>query len=346
MSGDHLFVGFCTGTFRSFDRKSGRLEWAYDAKKELGENSLHAALFLGQDVVVGATENPSGSVYEFAPCDTCRILWRRPCGQGVRSDLLGAGDRVFVHTNQDSVLCLDRASGRTLWTYAAPDTSGPPRNKQLSPALAGDLILCIDNRSTLRALRTGDGTVAWERCFDEPIMTSVSVWRGVAYVGTRDRVFHGVDPATGAVKSRLAVPGVDWPPLTCSERGLLGWASHTDTVAGKVNWHWQLVAYDREMRRVLWTKSAPGQVLVEGQGDEWNTFRPLVLGKLAVVGTFRGHVLAYDLESGEVVWQMQIEGPVRAIAEDPDEPGHIYIGTGSGSVYAFDAANAAEPGHR
>ena len=345
MSGNHLFVGFCNGTFRSFDRQSGRIEHEYDFNQEFGEHSFHAALLLGDEDVLAATEIPTGSVYAFA-CDSCRMLWRRPCGPGVFSDLLGAGERVFVQTNEDSVLCLDRQSGRTLWAYASHDTSGPRRNKQLSPALAGDLLLYVDSRSTLRALRAADGKPAWELPFDEPDRTSVSVWRGTAYVGTRDRVLYAVDPATGAVKSRLAVPGVDWPPLSCSERGVLGWASLTDTIEGKVNWHWRLLAFDPAIRRVLWSKDAPGQERVEGRGDEWNSFRPLILGGLAVVGTFQGHVLAYDLESGELAWQFQVEGSVRALAADPGEPGRIYIGTGPGSLYAYDVSHASGPDRR
>ena len=335
-------MGFCTGKLRSLDRNSGKLEWEYDIKKEFGENSLHAALLLDDDGVVAATENPTGSVYGLDR-DSGRMLWRQPCGHGVFSDLLGADGRVFAHTNQDSVLCLDRASGRVLWAFASHDTGGPARNKQLSPALAGGLLLYVDNHGTLRALRAVDGGIVWERSFDEPIVTSVSMCRGVAYVGTRDNAFHGVNPANGVVKSRLPVPGLNWAPLTCSERGVLGWATHTDTLEGKVNWHSNFLAFDRNMRRVLWTKPAPGQVQREGAGDEWNTFRPIVLGKLAVAGTLRGHVLAYDLESGRLAWQTQIEGSVRSIAEDPDRKGRIYIGTGSGNVYALDTVGGPEP---
>ena len=345
MSGNHLFVGYCNGRFRSFDRESGQIEHEYNFNESFGERSFHAALLLGDDDVLVATEIPTGSVYAF-DCDSCRMLWRRPCGPGVFSDLLGAGERVFVQTNDDSVLCLDRGNGRTLWAYAAHDTSGPRRNKQLSPALAGNLLLYVDNQSTLRALRTADGTIAWERPFDATVVTSVSVWRGRAYVGTRARVLFALDPATGAVLSRLPVPGVDWPPLSCSDRGVLGWASLTDTIEGKVNWHWRLVAFDAALKRVLWTKDAPGQERIEGRGDEWNSFRPLILGRLAIVGTFQGHVLAYDLESGKQVWEFKVVGSVRSLAEDPGKPGRIYIGTGPGSLYAYDVSRVSEPERR
>ena len=341
MSGNHLLVGFCNGVLRSFDRNTGKLEWEYDVKKETGENSFHAAMVVSGDMLVAATELTTGSVYGFG-CDTCRVIWRRPCGPGVFTDLAASGERVFVHTLQDSVLCLDRLTGRMLWAHAAPgagDTTGKEplspaaRRRQHSPALAGDMFLYVDDNGTLRGLRAADGEVAWERRFQEPVMTSVSVSRGIAYVGTRDRIYYGVLPATGEVKSHLTVPGVNWTPLTCSDRGMVGWAL-VDTTRDAT---WQFVAYDRDMSRLLWLKPPPDS------GSVWGTFRPPIVGHLTIVGTNHGHMLAYDLRSGAVAWELQIEDrSPRSIVEDPDKPGRIYVGTGLGTLYAFDGAR--EPG--
>jgi outer membrane protein assembly factor BamB len=168
------------------------------------------------------------------------------------------------------------------------------------PALAGDRYLYVDDKGTLRGLRAADGGPAWERRFNEPVMTSVSIFRGVAYVGTRDRVYHAVVPATGELKSHLAVPGVNWTPLTCSDRGTV-----------------------------------------------WGTFRPPIVGRLAIAGTNHGHVLAYNLASGDLAWEVQIEDRApRSIVEDPDKPGRIYIGSGRGTLYAFDGARKSGSGRR
>ena len=330
-------MAFCNGVLRSFDRNTGKLEWEYDVKKETGENSFHAEMVVSGAMLIAATELTTGSVYGFA-CDTCRVIWRRPCGPGVFTDLACSGELVFVHTLQDSVLCLDRSTGRTLWSYAAPgaaDTTGKgplspaTRSRQHSPALAGDTYLYVDDRGPLRGLRASDGGLSWERRFEEPVMTSVSVFGGIAYVGTRDRIYYGVNPATGAVESHLTVPGVNWTPLSCSDQGMVGWAL-VDTSRDAA---WQFVAYDRHMSRLLWMKSPPDS------GSVWGTFRPPIVGGLAIAGTNHGHMLAYDLESGALAWEVQIEDrSPRSIVEDPDKPGRIYVGTGVGTVYAFDGA--------
>lgn len=337
MSGDHLLVGFCNGVLRSFNRNTGKLEWDYDVKKETGENSFHAAMVVSGDMLIAATELTTGSVYGFA-CDTCRVIWRRPCGPGVFTDLVASGERVFVHTLQDSVLCLDRSTGRTLWAFAAPgagDTTGKgplspaTRSRQHSPALAGDKLLYVDDKGTLRALHAADGGLAWERRFAEPVLTSVSLSHGIAYVGTRDKVFHGVVPATGELTSHLKVPGVNWTPLSSSDRGMVGWAEVDDPRQAS----WQFVAYDPDMSRLLWMKPPPDS------GSVWGTFRPPIVGRLTIAGTNHGHVLAYDLASGALAWEVQIEDrSPRSIVEDPDKPGRIYVGTGLGTVYAFDGA--------
>jgi outer membrane protein assembly factor BamB len=344
VSGDHLLVGFCNGVLRSFDRNTGKLEWEYDVKKETGENSFHAAMVVSGDMLIAATELTTGSVYAFA-CDTCRVIWRRPCGPGVFTDLISTGERVFVHTLQDSVLCLDRSTGRTLWAFADPgaaDTTGKgplspaKRSRQHSPALAGDKLLYVDDNGTLHALRMADGRLAWERRFEEPVMTSVSLSHGIAYVGTRDKVFHGVVPATGELKSHLKVPGLNWTPLSSGDRGMVGWAQVDPRDSS-----WQFVAYDRDMSRLLWMKPPPDS------GSAWGTFRPPIVGRLTIAGTNHGHMLAYDLESGALAWEVQIEDrSPRSIVEDPDKPGRIYVGTGLGTVYAFDGARESESDRR
>jgi len=198
-----------------------------------------------------------------------------------------------------------------------------------SPALAGDKLLYVDDKGTLRALRTANGGLAWERRFEEPVMTSVALSRGIAYVGTRDRVFHGVVPAIGELMSHLKVPGVNWAPLSSSDRGMVGWAEVDDPRDAS----WQFVAYDRDMSRLLWMKPPPDS------GSVWGTLRPPIVGRLTIAETHAGHMLAYDLERGALAWEVQIEDrPRRSIVEDHDKPGRLYVGHRLGTVYACDGA--------
>jgi outer membrane protein assembly factor BamB len=95
------------------------------------------------------------------------------------------------------------------------------------------------------------------------------------------------------------------------------------------------------MSRLLWMKPPPDS------GAVWGTFRPPIVGELALAGTNHGHMLAYDLKSGALAWEVQIEDrSPRSIVEDSSKPGRIYVGTGLGTVYAFDGARGSGAARR
>jgi outer membrane protein assembly factor BamB len=312
-----LFVGYCNGNFRSFDKDTGRLEWTYDIKKDRKHFSFHGAMLPLHDRVIVGTENPEGYVYAFS-ADSCHVYWKRFCGPGVYGDVVGDEDRVFAVTIQDTVLCLRPRTGELLWSFSTTDTTGAPTNK-LSPCLADSLLLHVSRGGSLVALRANTGAVAWVKSLPTPIRTSLYPAGGSIYLSA-PKSFYRIDPSNGNVRSAIRDSfRVTWPHgLADADDGLVAFS------ADSTGFH--LASIDHELRRVTWRKSAP-------TGEHWSSLRPLVWSGFAIAGTDSGRVLAYQVRDGAPVWSLRVKGIVKIFGT---EPGRLYVGTQDGAIYAFD----------
>ncbi len=98
-----------------------------------------------------------------------RILWRRPLGNG-HAGIVTAGTKLFTAYGggrRETVVALDRSSGRTLWErsydvgYAAhrEDWDGP----HATPLVVGDRLITVAIDATVRAWNVEDGELAWTR---------------------------------------------------------------------------------------------------------------------------------------------------------------------------------------
>lgn len=74
--------------------------------------------------------------------------------------------------------------------------------------------------------------------------------------------------------------------------------------------------------------------------SRWTSYQPLPWRGWVVVGTSEGRVIAFDLESGETVWSLEVQGIVRGVGGDGDV---IYVGTLDGMVYACKVTLPGEP---
>lgn len=317
MSGDHVFVGYCNGNFRSFSRASGVLEWTYDIKKDRKQFSFHGAMLPVGEVIVVGTENPEGYVYAFDR-DSCKVRWKRYCGPGVYGDIVGNANRVFAVTLQDTVLCLQPDTGKLLWAHSSDDTTHGQTNK-LSPSLVDSLLLYVDRTGVLVALRAESGVMAWRKALPRPIRTSVYACGGSIYMSA-PKSFYRLDPATGTVQAAIQDSfRVVWPyGLAAAPEGLVAFS------ADSTGFH--LAAIDYGLQRVFWRRSAP-------DGAHWSSLRPLVWGGFAVAGTDSGRVLAYRIVDGELAWSTRIKGVVKIFGSEAER---LYVGTQDGALYAFD----------
>ena len=101
-----------------------------------------------------------------------RQLWRSAVGAGFSSITVAAG-RVFTMSSngeEETVLCLDEMSGRTLWELEVGTSStdkfpeGGPRS---TPTVDGDWVYAVSSAARMLALSTADGTIRWQKDLTE-----------------------------------------------------------------------------------------------------------------------------------------------------------------------------------
>ncbi|MBI3269043.1 MAG: PQQ-binding-like beta-propeller repeat protein [Planctomycetes bacterium] len=95
-----------------------------------------------------------------------RRLWKVSVGEGFSSVAVGGG-RVFTMGNaraEDSVWCLDAATGATVWRYSYPCRSSPGYpGPRATPTLDGNRVYAVSAKGHVTALDVTFGAVAWVR---------------------------------------------------------------------------------------------------------------------------------------------------------------------------------------
>jgi outer membrane protein assembly factor BamB len=201
------------------------------------------------------------------PADGPRKIWSRTLGAG-HSSIVVDGNRLYTmysKGDQEFVVALDRASGKTIWENAYPsDTSGlvlqvesiDLRGPHSTPLIAGNLLITAGTGGRLQAFDKSSGKNVW----------SHDLWR--EYKGTRLERGYTCSPL--AYKN-LIIVSVGGPGQS-------------------------VMAFEQATGAVVWKKqtfrlspSSPILINVDGRDQ--------------IVMTSADHVHGIDPPSGDLLWQ-------------------------------------------
>lgn len=211
--------------------------------------------------------NETGILDRF-PAQGLRVAWRVPVRAGFAGPAVSAG-RVFVtdflkgegSSGTERLLCLDEATGKTLWTrewtadYRSISYAYGPR---ATPTVDGDRVFVVGASGILLALHTRTGEILWRKDYVKDFRTQIPVW-GVAGAplvdGNRLIAIAGghpgalviaLDKTTGRELWRALPPGEDMgyaqPVLieAAGRRQLIAWnpdaVSALDPANGEILW--------------------------------------------------------------------------------------------------------------
>jgi outer membrane protein assembly factor BamB len=196
--------------------------------------------------------------------ETLPIRWRRPIGGGYGGIAVHTG-RVYVQDRQkgpqevERILCLDAATGRTLWEQAYPVSYGKldyGNGPRATPTVAGDRVYANGALGHLHCLDAATGQVLWSRDTVKDFHGRVPTWGhscsplvdGARVIvqpgGTPDACLVAFEAATGkeiwhsladrpGYSSPVVFSGSDW-------RHLVYWTAENlvalEPATGKVLW--------------------------------------------------------------------------------------------------------------
>ncbi|HKT40070.1 MAG TPA: toll/interleukin-1 receptor domain-containing protein [Ktedonobacterales bacterium] len=235
-------------------------------------------------------------------------------------------------------------AARIRWTYGIDDLGiGSP----LGVALAGDTVLCSSATArTLTALNASDGTLRWEKPYEQLNSDAPTTVVGdIAYFTTHFSVPTQADPLKSTEDFYLVALNVTdgserWRQYIASTTELLGpYYISAVSVAGKVACvrHDQtLFAFDATTGKALWSQSAGKPP----SGRDTLLPAPTIAGSsvYAVLGDANLH--AFSLVNGAPLWPAPFagDGPIRT--QPVVASGVVYTGADGGWCYALDAATA------
>ena len=216
-------------------------------------------------------------------------LWRQK-RVPVEAGLLLLEDRLIAADVESNVVAYHPRSGEVIWertlsdravVHASPVQSGP------------DEVVVADDDGMVIALRAGDGAVLWERPLGMPIYATPTVSDGIVYVPTTRGILAALDAQTGDELFRfdLAHPEVKVSTPAVHEDLLVVGGSD-----GSVR------AIHRKSGEQIWTFD----------GEEAIGGAPVIAGGFVFTADMSRMVRAHDLHTGDVVWEMELNGRIKS----------------------------------
>ncbi|MGA2259514.1 MAG: PQQ-binding-like beta-propeller repeat protein [Thermoguttaceae bacterium] len=95
--------------------------------------------------------------------DSPKVSWKKNVGEG-HSSMAVVGNRVYTQGN-GTVWCLDADTGETVWRWPAEGKGSGETTA--TPAVAGGLVVALNNDHTLVALDSAKGQLRWSKKVDD-----------------------------------------------------------------------------------------------------------------------------------------------------------------------------------
>lgn len=208
------------------------------------------------------------------PAQPPRAQWKVRVGEGCSSPAVARG-RVFImgrEDNQEACLCLDAASGKTIWRHAYPVSYRPPdpragRGPQSTPTVDDDRVYALGVRGMFHCLDAATGRVLWKHDL------AAEYW-GVVKDAEGDDAWA---PCCGSAAS----------PLVDGERVILPVGGPK---AGAIT------AFDRRTGQVVW----------KALGDRGSYASPVVAalaGVRQVIGYTGRRMVGLKADDGTLLWE-------------------------------------------
>ena len=312
------------GKLRALDGATGRERWSYappgaDAVKP---TSQHAVITRGDVVIL--ERMPAKRVYALdLRHGTLRWTYSGPGGQEVGWATGDTSERYFLcrlgSVGDDSVACLDPASGRPRWSLSKT----PWAVSTMTTAGTSDLFFAFGTNRDLFAIRPGDGTVRW-RIAAAAIAAPSGTYR---------------HPDLSTVGRTLILAGNDRLRGVDIDAGRVLWTRTAPESSGAVEPHGPMgyyvaggavLAVDLRTGRVQRTVARPpaqaGLLGVAG--------RLLLTGTVDISGR-QGGLHAWDLRSGELLWHHPVVTDDSSRAWGASIIGDRLFASYAGTAFAF-----------
>ncbi len=130
------------------------------------------------------------------------LLWKFPTQDGVVAASAIVGDQVYVPALEGKLFCLDRKTGKLIWSYRSIESTNPddfaPGFKS-APTVTADTIYIGDEDGLLHAVHRTTGKKKWIFQTDGEIAGSAMIYNERVIFGSHDSFLYCLNKSDGSV---------------------------------------------------------------------------------------------------------------------------------------------------
>ena len=213
------------------------------------------------------------------------LLWKINSQDGFVAAVAIVGERVYAGTLSGDLLCLDLASGKTIWKYRSIDNPDPKEfapGLKAAPRVTHSMVFVGDEDGVFHAVDRRTGKRKWKLQTDAEIAGCAAVVGNHVIIGSHDSFLYCLDHDSGSVVWKFQTDD----RINCSP-----------AIAGKFTF----VAGCDEHLRVINIET--GKQRSDIPLDTYLIASPAVSGNMLYVGTYASEVVAINWKDEEIEWK-------------------------------------------
>jgi outer membrane protein assembly factor BamB len=324
-----IYVLDASSTIRAFDAKSGERLW--DAKIALKKEKIREGFGGGLAYEKGKLVGATGlGVIAMLEAKTGKEIWRKELGLPIRVSPTMNGERIFIITHDNQLLCFAAADGRELWRHRGIVESASFLSNT-APAVASNTLVAPFSSGEVFAIRVQTGTPLWSDSLTRTgRLTSLSEINDIAGrpVIDRDRVI-AASHAGRMVALDLRSGERVWTRDIASVQ--------TPWVAGDflfvLTTEAELLCMSRADGGVIWVMRLQRYEDEEDREDPIEWSGPVLVGDRLLVVSSHGYALAVSPYSGKILGKIEL--PDRAFIAPVVADGIVYLLTDDAELVAL-----------
>lgn len=296
--------------------------------------------------------------------DKLEKLWEVSLGDQIVATSAIVGDHVYVPCLSGELFCLERSTGKTVWSYKTVEKVEPnsfPPGFKSSPTVTADAIYLGDEEGAFHAIDRMTGKRLWKYETGGEIFSSAAIVDGQIIFGSYDNYLYCLK-ADGTLAWRYATQGYVHcaPAVVEGVTFIAGCDEHLRTIDIKtgeqrheLKLDTYLIAspaimddflyvgtYASEAVAVNWRTQEVAWRYATKNGDFPFHSSAAVTDKIVVLGSRDKQVHAVDRATGKGIWTFPTRGKVDSSPVVVES--RIFVGSNDGNLYELDLTTGKE----